>query len=90
MKYIRFYGGNGYYSCNYEEYIQCDDDATNDEIDEYSLSLAYDNADSYSYLVEGWDDWFGESEEVREQYYQNAINYAGWEEISEKEYLNHR
>ena len=85
MKYVRFYGGNGYCGCDYEEYVMFDDDCPEDEIENYSSQLAYENAETYEYVVTGWnEDW--ESEEDREWYYEDVLGYCGWDYCSQEEF----
>ena len=83
MKYIKFYGGNGYCGCDFEQYEAYEDDVTEEALAEIAYDLANDNAQSYEYIATGWDEDF-ESEEERESYYEN-IEY-GWEEVTKEEY----
>ena len=85
MKYVRFSGGNGYCGCDYEEYVMFDDDCPEDEIENYSIELAYQNAESFEYVETGWNSDF-EDENDREMYYENALNYCGWDYCSEEEF----
>lgn len=85
MIYVRFYGGNGYCGCDYEEYEAFSDNYPVDMIDDYSNELAYDNAETFEYVVTGWgEDW--ESEEDRDWYYETALDYCGWDYCSQEEY----
>lgn len=85
MIYVRFYGGNGYCGCDYEEYVAFNDDIDEQDLDEYSNELCYENAETYEYVVTGWnEDW--ESEEDREWYYEDALGYANWDYCSQEEY----
>ena len=83
MKYIKFYGGNGYCGCDFEQYEVYEDDVTEETLAEIAYDLANDNAQSYEYIVTGWDEDF-ESEEEKESYYED-IEY-GWEEVTKEEY----
>ena len=85
MKYVRFSGGNGYCGCDYEEYVMFDDDCPEDEIENYSIELAYQNAESFEHVETGWDSDF-EDENDREMYYENALSYCGWDYCSEEEF----
>ena len=86
MKYVRFYGSNGYAGTNYEIYETFDDDTTENIIDDYSKDLAYENAETYEYVARGWDeDW--DSEEEQEEYYEDALDYCGWEYCLKEEYI---
>lgn len=83
MKYIKFYGGNGYSGCDFEQYEVYEDNITEEALAEIAYDLANDNAQSYEYVVTGWDGEF-ESEEEREDYYENIE--CGWEEVTKEEY----
>ena len=86
MKYVKFWGGNGYCGCDYEEYEKFEDEVTEEEIDEYSDEIGYENAETYEWVVRGYDsDW--ESEEECEEYYEDALNYCGWEYCTEEDFL---
>ena len=85
MKYVRFYGGNGYCGCDYEEYVMFDDDCPEDEIENYSSQLAYENAENFEYVVTGWNEDL-ESEDDRENYYDDILSYCGWDYCSKKEF----
>lgn len=82
MIYVRFYGGNGYTGCDYEEYEKFEDDVTEEELNDYSREIGYENAETYEYVVRGYDsDW--ESEE----YYEDALDYCSWEYCTEEDFL---
>ena len=84
MKYIKFYGGNGYCGCDFEQYEVYEDDEINEEfLNEIAEDLGMDNAESFTYVATGWDNDF-ESEEERDSYYENC--YWSWEEITKEEY----
>ena len=85
MKYVRFYGGNGYCGCDYEEYEVYEDNCTEDIINQDSIELAYENAETYEYIETGWNSSF-ESEEDRDNYYENVLSYCSWDYCSEEEY----
>lgn len=85
MKYIRFYGSNGYCGCEYEEYVAFEDDITEAQLDEYSNELCDENAETYEYVETGWGESF-ESEEDQEYYYESARDYSGWDYVSKEEY----
>lgn len=85
MRYVKFWGDNGYAGCDWEEFQQVDADTTDEELDTMAGDLAYDYAESYEHVAEGYDmDEGWESEEDEDEYYQN-IDY-GWKYISEEEY----
>ena len=85
MKYVRFYGNNGYCGTDYEEYVAFDDDVSENEIEDISNDYAYENAETYDYMEHGWNSQW-ESEEDEEWYYDNAMGYCGWHYCSEEEY----
>ena len=87
IKYYHLSGGNGYYGCDWDEYVAFDDDVSMDEIEDYANNLAYENAESYEYVATGWGEDF-ESEEDRNGYYDYVSDYTNWKEITEEEYLN--
>ena len=53
MKFIRFYGSNGYSGCDYTEYQIFDDDITEEELNEISAELAIAYAESFEYIAAG-------------------------------------
>ena len=85
MEYVHFFGNNGYCGTDYDEYMAFEDDCSENEICEYSDELAYRNAESYEYMVTGWDSDF-KNEDDREAYYDDAMTYCGWDYCSEEEY----
>ena len=85
MRYIHFYGSNGYCGCDYNEYLEVEDDTPEYEIDRYSEEFAYEWAESYEYVATGWNETW-ESEEDRENYYEDAVSNAGWEEITKEDF----
>ena len=86
MKYVHFWGGNGYCGCEYEEYVMFSDEFPEEEIDDYSAELAYQNAEFFEYAATGWYDDF-ETEDDREAYYEDALSYCGWNYCSKEEYI---
>lgn len=83
MRYIKFFGGNGYCGCDFKDYQVFDDDITDSDLEEIAHDLGMENAESYEYVVTGWYNDF-ESQEERDDYYGN-IDF-GWEEITKEEY----
>lgn len=83
MRFIKFFGENGYCGCDFEQYEAYEDDMTDDVLDEIAADLVQENAENYEYTATGWGNSF-ESEEDREFYYENAS--GGWEEVTEEEY----
>ena len=85
MRYIRFFGGNGYCSCDWEEVAVVDDDTTDRDLDQQAYNLAMDYAEGYDYVAEGYDiDTGWESEEAENEYYEGVT--SNWQEITEDEY----
>lgn len=83
MKYVHFWGGNGYCGCDWGEYDVFEDDVDEALIDARGAELAEEWGESYEYVSTGWDsDW--EDEDDREEYYAN-LTY-NWEYVSEEEY----
>lgn len=92
MKYYKFVCSTPYTGTTYEEVYKFDDNVSIDELDEFRDNLNRDNAESYEYLVFGFDyDPVEEEElsqeeyeEIIEEYYQDCSCY--YEEITEEEY----
>lgn len=84
MRYIYFHGSTGYCGTDYHEFGEFPDETEDSIIEDISQNYAHDNADSYSYLATGWDDF--ETEQDEEDYYEDAYSYCGWEEISKEEH----
>ena len=84
MKYIRFYGDNGYAGCDWEEFAAVDDETEECELDDRASDLANDWAESYENVAEGYDDGGWESEEAENEYYEGV--WGSWKEISKEEY----
>lgn len=85
MKYVMFFGNNGYCGTDYEEYVAFEDGVSENEINDMSNEYAYENAETYEYMERGWDSQW-ESEEDEEGYYDNAMTHCGWNYCSEEEY----
>lgn len=90
MMYVKFWGGNGYAGCDYEEYMTFKDDEHPD-LDDYAYQMARDNAEAHEDVVYGWDgpDWDEvtqeEYEEEMESYYAN-IDW-GYDILTREEWL---
>ena len=94
MRYIKVGYGNGYCGCDGEEYLHTD--MSDKELDNYAQEQAMNNAESYQYMVWGWDyntaEEYAEendvsveeAEEMMEYYWENIESY--WEEITQEEY----
>lgn len=83
MKYVRFYGSNGYAGCDYEDYDCFNDDVNEDLIIEIATERAYENAESYLYMIKDKENL---TEEEEADYYAESLEYSGWEYITEEEY----
>lgn len=85
MRYIHFYGSAGYCGTDYHDFQVFDEDTEDYELNQISEDIAYDCAQSYSYLHTGWEGDF-ENEEDEEMYYEDAMGYCGWAELSKQEW----
>ena len=92
MFYFRFTADTPYCGTENTDYREFKERPTKAELDEMAEEFGRWNAESYEYLVTGWDcdeDEFDEEmEEVVENYYADC--YSGWEEITEEEYKEER
>lgn len=86
MKYIHFTGSNGYCGCEYEEWMELEDDTSEEEIGGISYDLAVENAELFSHVAFGWDEE-PEPEEY-DEYIEGTLGYCTWEEVSKEEYDN--
>lgn len=84
MKYVKFWGETMFCGTSYEDYMKFDDDVSEALINEQCEDLSHDNAESYSYLVNGWDEEL--SDEELQDFIDDAAENAGWEYISKEEY----
>ena len=95
MKYIKMVVDTDFTGTRDEQYIETN--MTNKELDNLGQELAYENAESYDYMVFGWGETaegfaelegvsIEEAEGMMEDYYANASYY--WEEITEEEWLD--
>ncbi len=80
MRYIHFFGDNGYCGTDYHEFREFEDNTPDSEINSLSDELADDCAQTYSHLATGQGDTF-ESEDEEQEYYENAVSNCGWEEL---------
>lgn len=83
MKYVKFIMSNGYCDCDEEEYVEFEENTTEEEIDEYGRELLIN---FYSYFD---DDSFIDDEEDD---YDNAITdyqmncYVDWDYVTKEEW----
>ena len=93
MRYIRVYGDAAYCGTSFEEYLETD--MTDEQLDNYLSDMIAENAESYDYLVFGWDTSMEEyaeeneisieeAEQMMENYYADAS--GAWEVITKEEY----
>lgn len=86
MKYYVFKGGTPYCGTDFEEYVAFGDEVTEKELADYAEELAIGQADSFEYLVTGWDNENEYNEEDLEYFRNDTIENTYWEEISKEEY----
>lgn len=86
MKYYVFKGNTPYCGTDFEEYIAFGDEVTEEELADYAEELAMGQADSFEYLVTGWDNENEYNEEDLEYFRNDTLENTYWEEISEEEY----
>lgn len=88
MFYFRFTADTPYCGTELIDYQKFEERPTDAELDEIAEDMAQSNAESFEYLVTGWnDDGFDdeeEKEEALEDYYAGCT--GTWEEITEEEY----
>ena len=88
MFYFRFTADTPYCGTELIDYQKFEERPTDAELDEMAEDLSRNNAESFEYLVTGWDgDNFEDSveeAEAIENYYADCT--GTWEEISEEEY----
>jgi hypothetical protein len=88
MFYFRFTADTPYTGTELVDYQQFEERPTDAELDEMAEDLSRSNAESFEYLVTGWDgDNYEDSVEeaaALEFYYEDCT--GTWEEISKEEY----
>ena len=74
MMYVKFWGGNGYCGCDFEEYEKFDTIKSDAFLNDWAYSLAKDNAEAHEDVVYGWDgpDW---DEVTQDEYDDEMENY---------------
>ena len=91
MFYFKINAETAYCGTDIEQYYQFEEKPTDEELDELTKSVVRDNAETYEYLVSGFNDEHfedmteEEQEEELENYYQNCS--GSWEEVTEEEFL---
>lgn len=88
MFYFRFTADTPYCGTELVDYQKFEERPTDAELDEIAEDIARSNAESFEYLVIGWDDdnFDDEDEEAEalENYYADCT--GTWEEITEEEF----
>ena len=88
MFYFRFTADTPYCGTELVNYQKFEERPTDAELDEMAEDIARSNAESFEYLITGWDDDSFEDEdeeaEALENYYADCT--GTWEEITEEEY----
>ena len=93
MRYFKFTADTPYCGTENEYFYKIEDEnATPADLDEMAEELARDNAESFEYLIHGWDyNPVEEGEMTEEEYEQSLEDYYAdysckYEEISAEEY----
>lgn len=85
MFYFKFTAGTPYCGTDNTDYRKFKKRPTDAELNEMAGEFGQLNAESYEYLVTGWDgDKFEDEDEALGDYYANC--YGFWEEITEEEF----
>ena len=88
IRYVRFWAETPYTGTDFEEYIAVGEQYKESDLNELAEELSRANAESYEYLVTGWeDDEFEDSEEREEaieRYYEDCC--CGWDFVSREEW----
>ena len=91
MFYYKITADTPYCGTEAEDYLSFEVRPTTAELDEITEDFARNNAESYEYLLTGWngEEFDGMTEEEQQEELDNyyADCYGGWEEITEEEYL---
>ena len=92
MIYVKFIVSTEYCGTENEIFLAYEDGTPESSIEIDFLERVRENAESYEYLVTGWDDEnYNEDEEEEKQedlewYYESADTCSNWEYITEEEY----
>ena len=88
MFYFKFIADTPYCGTENTEYRKFEERPTNSELDEMAEEFGQLNAETYEYLVTGWDDDEFEDKdeeaEALENYYEDCC--GTWEEITKEEF----
>lgn len=84
MRYFKFTYDNGFHTGAEDEYVEFDDNVTEEALNDYGVEALSAYAESYDYLALGWDNDEVDEDE-RDAYYENCdFNY---EEVTKEEYM---
>jgi hypothetical protein len=96
MKYYKFMAETPYAGTDNEFYMSFEDnEVTEEHLDVIAAEYGNSNAETFEYLIFGWDnDPVGEGDMTEEEYDEEVQNYYAdcfctYEEISEEEYLEY-
>lgn len=88
MFYFKFVADTAYCGTEHIEYMTFEERPSEDELDDIAQDIANNNAESFEYLVTGWDDDEFDNDEDRaaalEDYYNDVSGC--WTEISKEEF----
>lgn len=91
MIYVKFWGGNGYAGCDFEEYEKFDTIKSDAFLNDWAYDLARNNAEAHEDVVYGWNgpDW---DEVTQEEYEEEMENYYesidwGYEILTREDWL---
>ena len=91
MFYYKITADTPYCGTEMEDYVAFEERPTNAELDELAEEMCRNNAESYEYLVSGWNDEMFEDMTEEEQAEEIDNYYADcsgtWVEVSDEEYL---
>lgn len=91
-KYYKISVSTPYCGTDEEHYLKFDEEPTDKELDEIAEEFCVENAESYEYLVFGWDnDPVADGEMSEDEYFTEIEEYynscdCSWEEIDQEEY----
>ena len=88
MFYFKFIADTPYCGTENTDYRKFKERPTDAELDEMAEEFGQLNAESFEYLVTGWDDDYFEDEDEKAEAVENyyADCYCFWKEITEEEF----
>lgn len=84
MRYFKFSYDNGVHTGAEDEYVEFDDNVTEEALNDYGAEALCAYAEDYDYLVLGWDK-DEQDEDERDAYYENCD--FSYEEVTKEEYM---